>query len=151
MNECPDCRGRGTVYDQVEWSDGLGGVTCTCSLCDGRGKLDVLADLRRYKRQSLAAGAALEQLQCHVLCYLDTSDASRAGSVRGMPGASPHATAWLPYLKRAADATAALLSAEVRRVEALDHDAGHHVKPPPAHSCPLTNARAYCPACPTLT
>lgn len=47
-SECPDCHGKGTVYVQVQWSDGLGGATATCSLCDGTGKINILADLRKW-------------------------------------------------------------------------------------------------------
>jgi hypothetical protein len=147
--ECPDCRGKGTVYDQVEWSDGLGGVTCTCSLCDGKGSLDVIAALRRYKRDARQTGTALEQLRKHVLCYVDTSDPARAGNVRGMPGASPFVNTWLSYLKAEAAATAARLSAEVRDMERRGHEEGHHAKAPPPWPCALTNARAYCPLCPS--
>jgi len=146
-SECPECRGKGTVYDQVEWSDGLGGVTCTCSLCDGKGSLNVLAELRKYKRQALESRDALAQLQRHVLCYLDTSDPKRSGNVRGMPGAAPSATTWLPYLQKVADAAAARLTAEVRLMQRQDHEEGHHAKPVPKWPCATTNARAYCPLC----
>jgi hypothetical protein len=145
--ECPQCLGKGTVYGQVQWSDGLGGVTCQCSLCDGKGVLDVLAELRKYKKQALESRDALDQMQRQVLCYLDTSDPKRGGNVRGMPGAAPYATTWLPYLQRTADATAARLTTEVRLVERQDHEKGHHTKPVPAWACALTNARAYCPLC----
>lgn len=149
--ECPDCRGEGTVYDQVEWSDGLGGVTCTCSLCDGKGSIDAIAELRRYKRAAGQAGGALEQLRRHVLCYLDTSDPARGGNVRGMPGASPHVSTWRRYLETEAAATAARLSVEVIDMMRLDHAGGHHAEPPPAWPCAKTNARAYCPLCPKST
>lgn len=146
--QCPDCRGAGKVYDQVEWSDGLGGVTCTCDLCDGKGALaDPLAQLREYKRAARAVAADYAQLRRHVLCFIDTSDPKRKGHVRGMPGASPHASTWLDYLKQAANAVAPLLVAEVRAVESADHAAGHHAEPPPPHDCPRTNARRYCTAC----
>lgn len=144
---CPDCRGEGTVCDQVQWSDGLGGVTCTCSLCDGRGRIDVVAELRRHKKRGLAAAEALAQLRRHVLCYLDTSDPKRGGHVRGMPGASPHASTWVDYLRREADATAVRLVAEIQEQQALDHEAGYHAELPPPYDCPLTNARRYCAAC----
>lgn len=145
--ECPDCRGKGTVYDQVQWSDGLGGVTCTCSLCDGEGKLDVIVNLRKYKRQAAESGAALEQLRRRVLCYLDTSDPTRDGNVRGMPGASPFSDTWRAYLETETDAVAARLTAEVMLTEKKDHEAGHHKGPVPAWSCAMTNARAYCSLC----
>jgi hypothetical protein len=147
ISECPDCRGKGTVYDQVEWSDGLGGVTATCSLCDGEGKLNILADLRKYKHQAGESGAALAQLRRRVLCYIDTSNPKRNGDVRGMPGASPHVSTWRQYLEGEARATAERLTIEVVEMERRDHAEGHHAKPVPAHKCPITNARAYCPDC----
>lgn len=146
-SECPECKGNGTVYDQVQWSDGLGGVTATCALCDGKGSLNVLAELRKYKRQAINSGAALAQLQRHVLCYLDTSDPKRGGNVRGMPGASPHANTWHAYLKTVADVTAARLMVEVVEMERRGHTEGHHAQPVPKWSCAMTNARAYCPLC----
>lgn len=144
---CPDCKGTGTVYDQVEWSDGLGGVMCTCHLCDGKGEFDIIADLRRYKRQAAEAVGALATLRKQVLCYVDTSDPKRQGNVRGMPGASSHVKTWLEYLQRSASTTAAQLTTEVIAMERRGHEEGHHATPPPAWPCPLTNARAYCPLC----
>jgi hypothetical protein len=144
---CPDCRGEGTVYDQVQWSDGLGGVTATCTLCDGTGKIDILANLRKYKRQALESGKALAQLQRHVLCYLDTSDPLRDGNVRGIPGASPHADTWHAYLKTVANVTAERLTIECVEMERRDHAEGHHTKPVPKWPCALTNSRAYCLEC----
>lgn len=146
-SECPDCRGKGSVYTQVQWSDGLGGATATCSLCDGTGALDILADLHKYKRRALESGAALAQLQRHVLCYLDTSDPKRDGNVRGMPGASPHADTWHAYLKTVADVTAARLTVECVEMERRSHAEGHHAKPVPKWPCALTNSRAYCLEC----
>lgn len=146
-SECPDCRGEGSLYTQVQWSDGLGGATATCSLCDGTGKIDILADLRKYKRRALESGAALAQLQRHVLCYLDTSDPKRDGNVRGMPGASPNADTWHAYLKTVADVTAARLTVACVEMARRGHAEGHHAKPVPPWPCALTNSRAYCLEC----
>lgn len=125
----------------------VGGLTATCALCDGKGELNMLAELRKYKRQALRSGSELAQLQSHVLCYLDTSDPKRDGNVRGMPGAAPHANTWHAYLKTVADATAARITVAVVEMERLGHVEGHHAASVPKWPCAVTNARAYCPLC----
>lgn len=37
---CPHCNGRGEFPCFVQWSDGLGGSSAACSVCDGRGTID---------------------------------------------------------------------------------------------------------------
>lgn len=43
MIECPICKGKGHYSDQVQWSDGLGTVEKTCSLCNGKGQLNYIS------------------------------------------------------------------------------------------------------------
>ena len=37
---CPHCRGEGCVGIWVDWSDGMGGSSATCPLCEGKKVLD---------------------------------------------------------------------------------------------------------------
>lgn len=37
---CPHCKGTGSVGVWVQWSDGLGGSSATCSVCGGAGSID---------------------------------------------------------------------------------------------------------------
>jgi hypothetical protein len=39
VSQCPYCEGKGHVYGEHEWSDGVGGVERTCPLCNGKGLL----------------------------------------------------------------------------------------------------------------
>lgn len=43
---CPHCNGRGEIGVWVDWSDGMGGSSAACSVCDGTGKADFHAVAR---------------------------------------------------------------------------------------------------------
>ena len=71
---CPKCRGKGSYYGEVRWSDGLGGVDMICTLCDGNKVIGAppleLAD--RYKAERNIAAAELARLKRCVGLYLHT-------------------------------------------------------------------------------
>ena len=104
MIVCPVCRGRGTVTETVQWSDGLGMAEATCPLCDGAKVLgqSVESIAIRAKADAAKASHELRQLRVHVALFL----AATAGQMPNPPlqdarGPSTDPACWRGYLDRA--------------------------------------------------
>jgi hypothetical protein len=81
---CPICNGTGIVGTWVQWSDGLGGASATCSLCDGAGSFDFDPATELARLKSLLE-PFLYKVWLVAGCYPKSSrSGSEAGHVIGL-------------------------------------------------------------------
>lgn len=71
--DCPHCHGKGEVGIWVDWSDGMGGSSATCPLCDGRKTVDTATLLKEFVALKTVLPDLLYKAWlvagCHVVSY----------------------------------------------------------------------------------